>query len=283
MSGQEWAAVHTAGMRMSPDETAAAEAALAADPEDLEARIKLAGRYMIARPELQARRVVHIHWLIEHRPELSLGGHGAIPRFASPDGFERGKALWLAQVAAHPENLAVLENAILFVSRDDPALARELILRGMVLAPSPKWHSEMSDLHWQAWAFASTAAERREHAALVVAQCELALQLEQTSAERDDWQVELARASVEAGYVQKAADAAARIVADLAQADPRRVPRGRYWSAIALGVAALHRNEVGVARTHPRGGCRCGRGVLEPAVRPAGPHARRRAARARRA
>ncbi len=114
------------------------EAALKTLPYDLPTRARLLGYYFhngLANfgraATLEARRR-HILWLVQNHPESPLA---ALPEamidprdhdLADPQGYERAKALWLAQTEAHEGNGAVRQNAANFLMRHDQAIAEGL-------------------------------------------------------------------------------------------------------------------------------------------------------------
>lgn len=121
----------------------ALESAVAQQPDDEAARVKLIGYYShrpagVAAEEIRQRRAAHILWLIEKHPESSLFDY-ATPAwriFARggewPDeaAFERAEALWLSHLEKNPAGERLKLHAAAFLQLGDPARAAELYRQG---------------------------------------------------------------------------------------------------------------------------------------------------------
>src|SRR5512134_2040340 len=139
-----WRKLCEEGFRMSPDEAARLEAALEANSEDLPARVKLIGYYLIPRGirEREARKAAHTHWLIRHHPEVAVD-YIALAKLEARKESER---LWLEALASRPNDIAVLRNASAFFIHDDP-FVEELLRRGASLEPaSAEWPGKIGYL-----------------------------------------------------------------------------------------------------------------------------------------
>lgn len=119
----------------TPDLVTSLEANLERHPDDVELRRTLLAIYSREGPlekaigrdaRILARRT-HILWMIAHHPEIALDGDGKITRglasTADPQGYQEGKALWLATVNRPDVEPVVVANAATFLEDAEPALA----------------------------------------------------------------------------------------------------------------------------------------------------------------
>jgi hypothetical protein len=248
----DWEAVCQSGMKMSAEEVARAEADIAADPEAIEARVRLVGALhgVLFDRETQARRDAHVHWLITHRPEIGPGAVGAISPLASPEGYAEAKRLWLEAAARQPADPRVLRNASTFLFFEDGAIAEELIVRGIALAPSPDWHGLLAMI-FEARVDAASPSQRYELASLIVAENERALAQLDDIDRRYTHSIDVARWAIEALDLRKARDHATRVLEDTTTLDERRPAyHGPYWANVVLGKVALMENDPARAVTH---------------------------------
>jgi hypothetical protein len=236
---------------MPAEDVARAEAAVGADPDALEARVRLVGAYFSKTFDrtLQAKRDLHVHWIIRHHPELDLGPMGAIFPIASPAGYAEGRRLWLEAVAQHPSDPRVLCNAMFFVFLHDPDIAEDLAKRGIDLAPSPEWHETLASIYESRTETASPA-DRVSLAASIVEQHERVLaSLDDADRCYPHW-IDVARWAVEAGDIAKARHHAALVLANEPVLDADRDCHGTYWANIVLGKIALTVRDVAKASEH---------------------------------
>lgn len=139
----------------------ALEQRLTINAGDTDARWKLLYLYferVKSDPEraIPARRR-HIVWFIEHRPNDPLLWAGGaenrgiiVPRgdaSADPGGFDEARAAWLRQVDAHPNDEAVLRNAIVFLLLNDKPRAEALLTRARSVHPSAEWSTQLGFLY----------------------------------------------------------------------------------------------------------------------------------------
>ena len=105
------------------------EQRLAANPDDLPARLKLMAYHQRAdrygRQEDRAKRAQHALWLIEHHPNSELL-HSPVTRFQqrdlTPAEYRRAVTLWEAAAKAQPASAAVRWNAASFFEDLDTVL-----------------------------------------------------------------------------------------------------------------------------------------------------------------
>jgi beta-lactamase regulating signal transducer with metallopeptidase domain len=158
---------------MTPRQVAALEAAVAANPEELDARRKLlafygpdtSGKRRPTEDEIIVARRRHILWLIEHHPEHELAGERIARIYptpkdwqADPVGYELGKKLWLAYAARPNVHGRAIANAAGFFESADKPLAEQMLLRCQsLLAAQPGSDaslreyvsSRLADLYYQ--------------------------------------------------------------------------------------------------------------------------------------
>ena len=116
-------------LELEESDVARLEQRLAANPDDLQARLKLMAYHQRAdrspRQEDRAKRVQHALWLMQYHPESELL-HSFVSGFSpgelSPTEYRRAVALWDAAARAMPGDAAVQWNAASFFQTLDPAL-----------------------------------------------------------------------------------------------------------------------------------------------------------------
>lgn len=116
-------------LELEETDVARLERQLAADPEDLTARLKLMAYHQRAdrssRPEDRAKRAQYAIWLSEHHPDSELL-HSPVSRFApgelTPEAYRRAVALWETATKAQSADAAVQWNAASFFQALDPVL-----------------------------------------------------------------------------------------------------------------------------------------------------------------
>jgi hypothetical protein len=117
------------GREMTEKEAADLESRLVTDPDDLTARIKLLGYYFtrqFASSSAREARSRHILWIIKHRPDEAIAFTPYLVLDPDEAAYAEAKRLWLEQLAEENPNPEVAENAAVFMSRKDPAIARDI-------------------------------------------------------------------------------------------------------------------------------------------------------------
>ena len=250
---RRWDRVCHAAVSMSSDAASRAEAILETSPDDLEARVQLIGYYFLSsEPAAQAQRNAHIHWLISHHPEVELSGYGRVIEDMWPEAYEEGKRRWQAAVADRPDDTTVLKNASGFLFLSDPALAEEMLRRGALLEPEvADWHDSLARLRLVAARDAESDDDRRTLGRDALAEYESALGLEKSPLRRYGLQVRLGEAAYEAEEYARAAEAAARVLAEAPDFEATfQFGNGIHRGNIVLGRVALATGDVAVARDH---------------------------------
>jgi hypothetical protein len=108
-------------LKLEAEDAAKLEAALAANPADFAARLRLMAYHQrgdrAARAEDRAKRVQYALWLIEHHPESEIL-HSPVSRFSqgelTPAEYRRAASLWDAAAKAKAGDAAVQWNAASF-------------------------------------------------------------------------------------------------------------------------------------------------------------------------
>ncbi|HVS10591.1 MAG TPA: hypothetical protein VMS76_12025 [Planctomycetota bacterium] len=185
------------------------EARLVQDPEDFESRSKVLGALLmpqLEKPELRARFDPHAEWLIRRRPDSILARTIPLTAYAwsEEDRRRRHGAIWQEIVDARGDESAVLGNAAQFFTFQEPARAKQLLLRARKLDPKDgRWPAELGKI-------ALRAAERAEEADATRSFSEALEYLEESLAkvgdheERSDWLGRTAEAALGLGDHAKA-------------------------------------------------------------------------------
>lgn len=120
---------------MPPSQAEECEAALRANPDDLELRCKMLGYFMSNRlidPIGLRKFHEHVLFTIRTFPDNKIAGsHYAQFDLAIDDraSYDEAKSLWLSQIAEHAHNEAVMANAANFFAVADKKLSDELKLK----------------------------------------------------------------------------------------------------------------------------------------------------------
>jgi TonB family protein len=124
-------------------DTAAAERAVAANPNDLDERVRLILSYYAN--NLRQPRLAQIYWLIANHPEASqtlFASRGITARdsvFNVQADFDRAAGLWRQAVAAHSGDQRVVRNTVEFFTN-----ARQYPEAEQVLQDAKRLHPELS-------------------------------------------------------------------------------------------------------------------------------------------
>jgi tetratricopeptide (TPR) repeat protein len=152
LSPQQWTQLTREGYRLTPEQAASLEEALAKTPEDLEARARLMGFYfapasqslaMAAR--IHARRR-HIIWLIATHPDSPLLNSSEATvnptgqYLGDTEGYQAVQKAWMEAMAKNYDSPAVLGNAARFFYLSEKGLAADIYERARKLEPgNPVW------------------------------------------------------------------------------------------------------------------------------------------------
>lgn len=236
---RDWTTICHDAVQSTDEERAVLEAQLAANPEDVEARVKLVGAlFMRFDAEHQTKRGSHLLWLATNRPEIALSGYGGLIEEYAPAERAALIAAWRAAAAKPDAALDVLDNATAFLIRTYPEEAEAIYRRAIALEPG--------DYEWR---------ERLARALVIAGRpleaiAELEAALERTDV---DWVqlglcLDLLEAAVMAKQWDRVVELAQRILADN-ETVTRTFQYGNaiHHANIALGWAALAHGEVAEA------------------------------------
>jgi hypothetical protein len=235
---------------LSDEVGAALEERVAADANDVDARVRLVGFYFLRfSPENHARRAEHLAWLAEHRPDIGLGGYGYIDEEQAPEGHEATRLAWLAAATRPDADLRILENAAAFLGFNRPEDAEPLLRRAAAMEPdNAEWRTRIARTLTKRATWADDPDERRALARGAVEELERAVGLAE-----EDWfalgiRIDLAKAAVMAEDWARVRETAERVLADN-ESCTRTFEYGNaiHWANIALGFAALARDDLAAA------------------------------------
>lgn len=235
---------------LSDEAGAALERRVAADDNDVDARVRLVGFYFLRLlPENHRRRAEHLAWMAEHRPDIGLGGFGYIEEERAPEGHEATRRAWVAAGARPDADVRILENAAAFLGFNRPEEAEPLLRRAAAAEPeNAKWRERIARTLTKRAQWADDPDERRGHARAAVAELETALTLAEPDWRALGARIDLAQAAVLAEDWERARKTAERVLVDNETCE-RTFLYGNaiHWANITLGHAALAHEDVRAA------------------------------------
>jgi len=238
---------------LSKDDGAALESRVAADENDVDARVRLVGFYFLRQtPECHRRRAEHVVWLARHRPDIKLLGFGYIQADAAPAGHEAACRAWTEAAARADADIRILENAATFLGFNRPEEAEPILRRAAAMEPeNAAWRERIAQALTKRAEWASDPAESRRHARAAIAELEIALSLEQEDWEALGVRIDLTNAAVRAEDWARAREVAERVLIDN-ETCTHTFQHGNaiHWANIALGWAALAEGRIADAATH---------------------------------
>src|SRR4051794_36886128 len=134
-----------AGGTLPSKEAQKIEAALEKSPDDMAARTRLLGYYLVSRNTNELAKSAcrkHVLWMIKNHPEAEIAGmpYAQINEITDPDGYSEAKKLWIEQAKAHAKHPAILGHAARFFLINDRKLAEDFLKQAQQLEPKePKW------------------------------------------------------------------------------------------------------------------------------------------------
>ncbi len=145
------------GRKLSATQAEALETAVAANPEDLESRLRLIGWLDSANlfdHRLRSRKNDHALWLIEHKADAGPDFWSHLGLNSTLDGPEanlRALDAWKRQVDARPGSTPLLESAATSVQYLDRRVSLEYYSRAAKLSPrDPHWPDKIAFIHYLA-------------------------------------------------------------------------------------------------------------------------------------
>lgn len=137
-----------AGQRLTTQETKEIEKHLQDNPQDLNKRILLLGRYGGPGAEEKAQRLRHIRWLVENAPAHAIAGSPYCQIHASDDDYQQIKSLWIYQLRKYSRNANVQANAASYFIIKDKELAEQCLKAAIKISPSnEEFKSRLSHLY----------------------------------------------------------------------------------------------------------------------------------------
>lgn len=239
------------GSRISAEEAAQLEEALAERPDDYSARVQLLGYYFLQQAEAaQETRRKHVMWIIQNHPGAKLAGSPYLQLNSIRDtgSYERARDLWLQQIEFHAHDPQVLGNAARFFLLHDRERAEDLLKKAQSLDPAnPEWAQQLGNLY--ALDTNRKSAESRKGAADQSLE-----QLEAALAVADDTQrramlPQAAKAALEAEDLDLARSYAVELL------EPTDESSWNYGNAVhhgnlILGRLALKSGDIELAKLH---------------------------------
>jgi beta-lactamase regulating signal transducer with metallopeptidase domain len=149
---------HRAAVAMTPEQAAALERSLDANPDNVEARESLIIFYDQSGKATWDQKLAgirkHALWRIAHLPETDLWIPNISKRY-DPDGYAQAQKLWLEQTSRPDVTANTLGRAAAFFTAHDKPLAEKLLLRAASMEPAGPWITRLMDLYAQAIAGAT--------------------------------------------------------------------------------------------------------------------------------
>ena len=198
------------GSELTAEAVKELEAKTLADPHDCESRLQLLGFYSsasILSPEFRQKYADLVIWLIANFPESEGAGstYSHIDASIDPSGYLKAKNLWLKQISVHGEDTSVLSNAAKFFLQSDRKTTEELLKIAQALEPDNiDWCDQLGQLYRLGLIGQVSAKKRKELATNALLQFERSMSLQGESNASSSTLVDLAKASFEAGEIEKA-------------------------------------------------------------------------------
>lgn len=138
------------GRTISSEQADTLEKALAADSNNVAARVNLIAYYSRRHDEpSKSKKNEQALWFIRNMPDAEMLhpiNHVRLNPLLDKR-FDEAKQLWLANLDEYKDNLAVIANAVDFFMNTDTPLAEKLIRQAVAAEPAnPKWRSELGHL-----------------------------------------------------------------------------------------------------------------------------------------
>jgi tetratricopeptide (TPR) repeat protein len=139
-SGQS-AIMAVAGSELTDDQAAKLEKMIEINPDNIERRILLLGKYCERQFDAnnsEVLRLKHVEWIVRNRPEHPIAGTPFAEVFPDEDDadYRRIKDIWLEQIEKHNNDVAVLSNAANFFLLEDQEIAERCLRQALIIKPS---------------------------------------------------------------------------------------------------------------------------------------------------
>lgn len=238
----------------SPQEAAKMERFLKQHPKDTDYRLQLLNYYfwsMIKTPSAHAEHERHVFWVIQNLPGEAIAG--APPMSLIPEleakAIPKAKKLWKEQLAAHPRNMKILENAATFFLKDGSPEGFDLLNRAQTMEPkNPRWPRYAGDVY--AELLSSEKEKSREATAKkALAAYERWLQIDTKGREDASLMMPLPIVAFEAGDQEKAGKYAKKLLELAARQKPVDGDAIHKGNTI-LGRMALRAGDINQAKLY---------------------------------
>ncbi|OGF50096.1 MAG: hypothetical protein A2231_09520 [Candidatus Firestonebacteria bacterium RIFOXYA2_FULL_40_8] len=246
------------GAKLSEQEIQDLESELEKDINDLKIRAKLIGFYSGKRFTSDSAKKMyqeHVIWLIENKPEseLILQGHFVLME-GLDDRYAYAKGLWIKQIEAHPDNLAIIENAIdyFMVGVHSGKLAVTYIEKAKLLAPgNPKWAEKLGQCYMLQTIMTFDQEQKIELAKKSLEEYEESYALIKDNDRKNHLLNDLAKAAFKAGEIIKAEKYASELLKKAAS-DKVNIMYGNaiHDGNMILGRIALKSGDIEKAKKY---------------------------------
>jgi tetratricopeptide (TPR) repeat protein len=254
--GERFDELTLAGDRLSSEEAAELESAVAQDPADLDNRARLLGYYsphMFDSEDARAAYERHALWVVENRPESPLAGTVVMTGLCGlgDETAENATHLWQKQVDASPRSAPVLSNAAMLLEHTDEQLGEEYLRKGQELEPDNfEWHERLGLHLFLSGIRDAPPEERRKRAEKALEEYEKAATLCRVPERRQLILEYQAKTAIESGNLEKAEWYARKLLASAGNPTAPLCGNALHHGNLILGRVALQRGDVEKAEEH---------------------------------
>ena len=247
------------GRSLTPRAAADLERALASNPDDYAAHIRLLGYYGKQQFEPGPGRTAfqqQVFWFIRTHPESVLAGTPNTMLLKSNDSaaFEAGETLWLEQIAKQPTNTTLLGKAAAYCVLSDEETAERLLRQAEALEPkNAQWPDKLGHLyHLQGEGRTTPAGDSRLWAQKALAEFEAAAEVSTNKTLQHSTSADFAVTAFDAGDYDKARRYAAALLQHGQNKEGQSMdPSGDLHHAhLVLGLLSLRAGDTAGAEGH---------------------------------
>jgi hypothetical protein len=239
---QDLTSIAAEGKKLDVGRAERLEDAVRADPHDAATRAKLLGYYALRPGEESERRLRHMLWMIQNRPDdpFVASDYCRVDP-ADMAAYAQATAAWKRLLADRPDDVGVIRNAADFFAPSDDSKSEQLLLRAADLLPnSPEWPERLAVLYERRASHGGGKAAEQALAARLHA-CDLTTE----AVPRFHRFIEAPRDAVRAGdYVQAKKLAQQLLLTATAFRDDEQYGWAQHVANIALGRVAVHTGDV---------------------------------------
>ena len=233
------------GRHLSSEQVAMLEKAVAQNPDDLRSQSLLLSYYFSKR--FRDKRQQTVFWLIQHHPRATVLSFPEGELDPTRENAE-GSRLWNEQLQQYPDDPAIMWNAGKSFMRHDIDIAIDLFNKGKNLDPqnSAVWYRELGHFY-RLKAMSSPAQQGSALASQALNSYENA----QAGSKVEDRRYllpDMAKAALEAGQLDKAADYANQMLA--ATGDDWNKGNMIYYGNFVLGMLAVRKGDLRTAENY---------------------------------